>query len=165
MDVMPIVVVIAVVGLASMAVRIVPAAQACNVERLGRYTRTLGPGVGVVVPFVERVRPPIDLRQQRLAVGPEPVVLADSQVVEVTAIADIRVVDPRAAGYEVADYRKAVEILVVTALRNLAGSRDRAKISSSWVELSLLESVKDSARHWGIEVDRIELDSVSPLSR
>jgi regulator of protease activity HflC (stomatin/prohibitin superfamily) len=166
MDVLPLVAVFAVAVLALLSVRIVPRAHARNVERLGRYIRTLGAGVGLVAPIVDRVGPAIDLRAQQLAVAPQPVVTADSQIVQVATRIDLRVVDPRAAGYEVADYRQAVETLMTTVLRNVAGSIDRADVSTSrsWLELTLLEAVRDSARHWGIEVDRVVVEFARPAA-
>ena len=106
------------------AVRIVPQARARNVERLGRYQRTLQPGLNLVVPFVDRVYPAIDLREQVVTFAPRPVITEDNLVVEIDTVLYFQVTDPRSAAYEIASYLQAVEQLTVTTLRNVVGSMD-----------------------------------------
>src|SRR3712207_3462896 len=102
-------------------VRIVPQARAGVVERLGRYHRTLDPGLAIVIPFVDRVRPLIDLREQVVSFDPQPVITEDNLVVSIDTVIYFQVTDPRAATYEIADYIQAVEQLTVTTLRNVVG--------------------------------------------
>ena len=106
------------------AVRIVPQARARNVERLGRYSRTLQPGLNFVIPYVDRVYPPIDLREQVVSFEPQPVITEDNLVVEIDTVLYFQVTDPRAAAYEIASFLQAVEQLTVTTLRNVVGSMD-----------------------------------------
>src|SRR3954467_5520205 len=103
------------------SVRIIPQARARVVERLGRYQRTLGPGVALIVPFVDRVRPALDLREQVVSFPPQPVITEDNLVVAIDTVLYFQVTDPKAATYEIANYIQGVEQLTVTTLRNVVG--------------------------------------------
>src|SRR5256885_2459896 len=85
-------------------VRIVPQARAGVVERLGRYSRTLTPGLAIVVPFVDRVRDMMDLREQVVSFDPQPVITEDNLVVSIDSVIYFQVTDAKAATYEIADY-------------------------------------------------------------
>ncbi len=113
------------------AVRIVPQARARNVERLGRYHRTLKPGLNLVIPYIDRVHPVIDLREQVVSFKPQPVITEDNLVVEIDTVLYFQVTDPRAAFYEIANFLQAVEQLTVTTLRNVVGSMDLEKTLTS----------------------------------
>src|ERR687892_2064571 len=102
-------------------IRIVPQARAGVVERLGRYSRTLTPGLAIVVPFVDRIRDMIDLREQVVSFDPQPVITEDNLVVHIDTVIYFQVTDAKAATYEIADYIAAIEQLTVTTLRNLIG--------------------------------------------
>src|SRR6266496_5456723 len=102
-------------------IRIVPQARAGVIERLGRYNRTLTPGLAIVVPFIDRLRPLIDLREQVVSFQPQPVITEDNLVVNIDTVLYFTVTDPRAATYEIADYIWAIEQLTVTTLRNVVG--------------------------------------------
>ena len=104
-------------------VRIVPQARAAVVERLGRYVRTQGPGLTLLLPFVDRMRPMIDLREQVVSFPPQPVITSDNLTVGVDSVIYFQVTDPRAATYEIQNYIQAVEQLTITTLRNVIGSR------------------------------------------
>src|SRR3954462_9817366 len=106
------------------SVRIVPQARAGVVERLGRYQRTLEPGLALLVPFVDRLRPMIDLREQVVSFPPQPVITEDNLVVNIDTVIYFQVTDPRAATYEIANYIAAIEQLTVTTLRNVIGGID-----------------------------------------
>src|SRR5215207_8033590 len=103
------------------SVRIVPQARARNVERLGRYQKTLEPGLHFIIPFVDRVRPQIDLREQVVSFQPQPVITEDNLVVSIDTVLYFQVTEPKAATYEIADYIQAIEQLTVTTLRNVIG--------------------------------------------
>src|SRR5712675_2238221 len=105
-------------------IRIVPQARAGVIERLGRYSRTLSPGLAIVVPFVDRLRPLIDLREQVVSFQPQPVITEDNLVVSIDTVIYFPVTDARAATYEVANYITAVEQLTVTTLRNVVGGME-----------------------------------------
>jgi regulator of protease activity HflC (stomatin/prohibitin superfamily) len=145
-------------------VRIVPQARAGIVERFGRYTRTLGPGLNIMVPFVDRLRPLIDLREQVVSFQPQPVITEDNLVVGIDTVLYFTVTDPKAATYEIANYIQAVEQLTVTTLRNVVGGMDLEKTLTSREEINAqLRGVLDEATgKWGLRVNRVELKSIDP---
>ncbi|MEW2135158.1 SPFH domain-containing protein [Streptomyces sp. NPDC005409] len=146
------------------AVRIVPQARARNVERLGRYLRTLKPGLNVVIPYIDRVHPMIDLREQVVSFKPQPVITEDNLVVEIDTVLYFQVTDPRAAAYEIANFLQAVEQLTVTTLRNVVGSMDLEKTLTSRDTInSQLRGVLDEATgKWGLRVNRVEIKAIDP---
>jgi regulator of protease activity HflC (stomatin/prohibitin superfamily) len=145
-------------------VRIVPQARARNVERLGRYNRTLKPGLNFVIPYIDRVYPVIDLREQVVSFKPQPVITEDNLVVEIDTVLYFQVTDPRAAAYEIASYLQAVEQLTVTTLRNVVGSMDlESTLTSRDVINSQLRGVLDEATgKWGLRVNRVEIKAIDP---
>src|SRR5919202_1675778 len=102
--------------------RIIPQARAAVVERLGRYQRTLEPGVHVLVPFADRIRQMIDLREQVVSFPPQPVITSDNLTVHIDTVVYFQVTEPRAATYAISNYIQAVEQLTITTLRNVVGS-------------------------------------------
>ena len=145
-------------------VRIIPQARAANVERLGRYARTLEPGVNIVIPLVDRVRRQIDLREQVVSFEPRAVITEDNLVVHIDTVLYFQVTNPRDAAYEIADYIQAIEQLTVTTLRNVIGSIDLERTLTSREHInSTLRGVLDEASgKWGIRVNRVELKSIDP---
>jgi regulator of protease activity HflC (stomatin/prohibitin superfamily) len=146
------------------AVRIVPQARAAVVERLGRYIRTQGPGLTFLVPFIDRMRPLIDLREQVVSFPPQPVITSDNLTVGVDSVIYFQVTDPRAATYEIANYIQAVEQLTITTLRNVIGSLNLEQALTSRDEInSKLRGVLDEATGpWGIRVARVEIKAIDP---
>ena len=127
-------------------IRIVPQARAGIVERFGRYNKTLTPGLNIVVPFVDRLRPLLDLREQVISFPPQPVITEDNLVVGIDTVLYFQVTDARAATYEIANYIQAIEQLTVTTLRNVAGGMDLEKTLTSREEInSQLRVVLDEA--------------------
>ena len=145
-------------------VRIIPQARAGVVERLGRYSRTLTPGLTIVVPFVDRIRDMIDLREQVVSFEPQPVITEDNLVVSIDTVIYFTVTDARAATYEIANYIQAIEQLTVTTLRNVIGGMALEKTLTSRDEINnQLRGVLDEATgKWGIRVNRVELKAVDP---
>jgi regulator of protease activity HflC (stomatin/prohibitin superfamily) len=145
-------------------VRIVPQARAGVVERLGRYSRTLTPGLAIVVPFVDRIRDMMDLREQVVSFDPQPVITEDNLVVSIDSVIYFQVTDAKAATYEIADYIQAIEQLTVTTLRNVIGGMALEKTLTSRDEInSELRGVLDEATgKWGIRVNRVELKAIDP---
>ncbi|WP_214110248.1 SPFH domain-containing protein [Acrocarpospora catenulata] len=144
--------------------RIVPQARAANVERLGRYHRTLEPGLNFVIPYIDRVRPLIDLREQVVSFKPQPVITEDNLVVDIDTVLYFQVTDPRAASYEIANFIQGVEQLTVTTLRNVVGGMDLEKTLTSRDTInSQLRGVLDEATgKWGIRVNRVEIKAIDP---
>src|SRR5881398_2058237 len=145
-------------------VRIVPQARAGVVERFGRYSRTLTPGLALVIPFVDRVRPLIDLREQVVSFQPQPVITEDNLVVNIDTVLYFQVTDPRAATYEIANYIQGIEQLTVTTLRNVIGGMDLEDTLTSRDQINgQLRGVLDEATgKWGIRVNRVELKAIDP---
>lgn len=146
------------------AVRIVPQARARNVERLGRYQRTLKPGLNFVIPYIDRVYPPIDLREQVVSFQPQPVITEDNLVVQIDTVLYFQVTDPRAAAYEIASFLQAVEQLTVTTLRNVVGSMDLEKTLTSrdTINNQLRGVLDDATGKWGLRVNRVEIKAIDP---
>src|SRR5215469_4486719 len=117
----PVVVVIFVLFTLWRTVRVIPQAQAGVVERLGRYSRTLTPGLTLVVPFVDRIRSVIDLREQVVSFPPQPVITQDNLTVNIDTVVYYQVIDPKAAVYEINNYIYGVEQITITTLRNVVG--------------------------------------------
>ncbi|HEV7134692.1 MAG TPA: SPFH domain-containing protein [Gaiellaceae bacterium] len=145
-------------------VRIVPQARAAVVERLGRYSRTLSPGLALVVPFVDRIRPMIDLREQVVSFPPQPVITEDNLVVNIDSVIYFQVTDAKSATYEIANYIQAIEQLTVTTLRNVIGGLALEKTLTSRDEINdrLRGVLDDATGKWGIRVNRVELKAIDP---
>jgi len=146
------------------AVRIVPQATAVIVERLGRFSRTLEPGLHFLVPFVDRPRAVVDLREQVVSFPPQPVITSDNLVVNIDTVIYFQPTDPKAATYEIANYIQGVEQLTVTTLRNVVGSLDLEQTLTSRDQINgQLRGVLDEATgRWGIRVNRVELKAIDP---
>src|SRR5919107_1919130 len=146
------------------AVRIVPQARAGVVERLGRYFRTLEPGLSLVVPYVDRVRPLIDLREQVVSFPPQPVITEDNLVVQIDPAIYYQVTDARAASYEIANFIQAIEQLTVTTLRNVIGGMtlEQTLTSRDSINSELRIVLDEATGKWGIRVNRVELKAVDP---
>ncbi|MGW2096056.1 SPFH domain-containing protein [Promicromonospora sukumoe] len=157
---------VVIVGIVAVirAVRIVPQSVALVVERLGRYSKTLDPGLHVLVPFVDRVRAGVDLREQVVSFPPQPVITSDNLVVEIDTVIYFQVTDAKSAVYEIANYITAIEQLTVTTLRNVIGSMDLEQTLTSRDQINgQLRGVLDEATgRWGIRVNRVELKSIDP---
>jgi regulator of protease activity HflC (stomatin/prohibitin superfamily) len=145
-------------------IRIVPQARAGVVERLGRYSRTLNPGLNIVVPFVDRIRDTVDLREQVVSFDPQPVITEDNLVVNIDTVIYFQVTDPKAATYEISNYIQGIEQLTVTTLRNVIGGLDLEDALTSRDEINgQLRGVLDEATgKWGIRVNRVELKAIDP---
>jgi regulator of protease activity HflC (stomatin/prohibitin superfamily) len=157
------VVVLVLVTLAK-AVRIVPQARAGIVERVGRYHRTLVPGLSLLIPYVDRLKPLVDMREQVVSFPPQPVITEDNLVVNIDSVIYFQVTDPKAAMYEIASPITGIEQLTVTTLRNVIGGMDLEKTLTSREEINnALRGVLDEATgKWGIRVNRVELKAVDP---
>ena len=155
-----------VIAVISRSVRIIPQAMAGIVERFGRYHRTLQAGLNMVTPFVDRLRPLIDLREQVVSFPPQPVITRDNLVVGIDTVIYFQVTDAKAATYEVANYITAVEQLTVTTLRNVVGGMDleTALTSRDQINNELRQELDEATGKWGIRVGRVELKAIEPPS-
>jgi regulator of protease activity HflC (stomatin/prohibitin superfamily) len=148
----------------SRGIRIIPQARAGVVERLGRYQRTLDPGLALIVPYVDRVKPLIDLREQVVSFPPQPVITEDNLVIQIDTVIYFQVTDAKAATYEIADYIAAIEQLTVTTLRNVIGGMtlEDTLTSRDKVSAALRMVLDEATGKWGIRVNRVELKAVDP---
>ncbi|GAA0374717.1 paraslipin [Acrocarpospora corrugata] len=157
-----------VVGVAGFAlartIRIVPQATSRIVERFGRYHRTLNAGLNIVVPFIDRIKVEVDLREQVVTFPPQPVITSDNLVVSIDTVIYFQVTDPKAATYEIASFIVAVEQLTVTTLRNVVGGMDLERTLTSREEINneLRGVLDDATGKWGIRVNRVELKAIDP---
>jgi regulator of protease activity HflC (stomatin/prohibitin superfamily) len=162
--VLVLVAVVLVVLLAINTIKIIPQARAANVERLGRFRRTLGPGLNFIVPFLDRVKPLIDLRETVVSFADQRVITEDNLVVQIDTVLFFQVTDPRAADYEIVDYATAIGQLSATMLRSVIGSMDLEKTLTSRDQINTqLRGVLDEASgKWGIRVTRVEIRALDP---
>ncbi|GIG25843.1 SPFH domain-containing protein [Cellulomonas denverensis] len=156
--------VIFVIVTLSKAVRVVPQSRSLVVERLGRYSRTMQAGLHFLVPFIDRVRAMVDLREQVVSFPPQPVITSDNLVVSIDTVIYFQVTEPKSAVYEIANYITGIEQLTVTTLRNVIGSMDLEQTLTSRDQINgQLRGVLDEATgRWGIRVNRVELKSIDP---
>ena len=146
------------------AVRVVPQQRMDVVERLGRYHRTLTPGLNVLVPFIDSVRAKVDMREQVVSFPPQPVITSDNLVVSIDSVLYFKVIEPVRATYEIANFLQAIEQLTVTTLRNVIGSLDLEKTLTSREEINrhLSGVLDETTGRWGIKVTRVEIKAIEP---
>jgi regulator of protease activity HflC (stomatin/prohibitin superfamily) len=146
------------------SVRIVPQARARNIERFGRYRKTLEPGMNFIIPGIDRVKKEIDLREQVVSFTGAPVITEDNLSVLIDTVLFFQVTDPRAADYEIVNYIQAIEQITATMLRSVIGSMDLEKTLTSRDHINnMLRGVLDDASgKWGIRVTRVEIKAIDP---
>src|SRR5246500_4579360 len=146
------------------SVRIIPQARARNVERFGRYRKTLEPGLNFIVPFVDRVKTQIDLREQVVSFNGQPVITEDNLVVEIDTVLFFQVTDPKSADYEIVNYIQAVEQLTATMLRSVIGSMhlEQTLPSRDKINTMLRGVLDDASGKWGLRVTRVEIKAIDP---
>jgi regulator of protease activity HflC (stomatin/prohibitin superfamily) len=146
------------------SIRIIPQASAGIVERLGRYHRTLDAGLALIIPFIDRLRPLIDLRERVVSFPPQPVITSDNLVVEIDTVIYFQVTDQKSAVYEIENFIMGIEQITITTLRNVVGGIDLEQTLTSRDSInSALRGVLDEATgKWGVRVNRVELKSIEP---
>ncbi|MGY1839463.1 MULTISPECIES: SPFH domain-containing protein [unclassified Modestobacter] len=159
-----IVIAVLVIFVLARSVTIVPQAQAKVVERLGRYSRTLSPGLALLVPFVDRVRATIDLREQVISFPPQPVITADNLQVGIDTVVYFQVTDPRLAVYGIANYITGMEQLTTTTLRNVVGglNLEGALTGRDGINSQLRTVLDGTTGPWGLRVARVEIKAIDP---
>lgn len=146
------------------SVKIVPQANAGIVERLGRFNRVLGAGLTILIPFVDRLRPLIDMRERVVSFPPQPVITEDNLVVSIDTVIYFQVTDPKSATYEIENYIQGIEQLTVTTLRNVVGGLDleQTLTSRDSINAALRGVLDDATGKWGVRVNRVELKAIDP---
>ena len=158
------VIVIFVIVVLAKSIRIIPQAYSGIVERLGRYHKTLSPGLNILIPFIDRLRPLVDMRETVVSFPPQPVITEDNLVVSIDTVVYFQVTDARAATYEIANYIGAVEQLTTTTLRNVVGglNLEEALTSRDNINGQLRVVLDEATGKWGIRVGRVELKAIDP---
>ena len=161
--VLAVLIVIAIVIVAS-AIKIIPQASAGITERLGKYHRTLEPGLNLILPGIDRLKPLIDLREKVVSFPPQPVITEDNLVVSIDTVIYFQVTNAKSAIYEIENYIQGIEQLVVTTLRNSVGGLDLEKALTSRDHINaILRGVLDEATSkWGVRVNRVEIKAIDP---
>jgi regulator of protease activity HflC (stomatin/prohibitin superfamily) len=145
-------------------IKIIPQARAGIVERFGKYRTTLSAGLNILVPFVDKLRYLIDLREQVVSFPPQPVITEDNLTVSIDTVIYFQVTDPVAATYEIADYIQAIEQLTMTTLRNIVGGMtlEHALTSRDQINSGLRGELDGATGKWGVRVNRVELKGIDP---
>jgi len=162
--IIPLILIVAVVAFFVRAIRIVPQANAGVVERLGRYNRTLEAGLNLLIPFVDRLRPLIDLREQVVSFPPQPVITSDNLVVQIDTVVYYQVTNAKSALYEIEDFVMGIEQITITTLRNVVGGIDleQALTSRETINAALRGVLDEATGKWGVRVNRVEIKSIEP---
>ena len=146
------------------AIKIIPQASAGLTERLGKYHRTLEPGLNLILPGIDRLRPLVDMREKVVSFPPQPVITEDNLVVNIDTVIYFQVTNAKSAVYEIENYIQGIEQLVVTTLRNSVGGLDLEKALTSRDHINaILRGVLDEATSkWGVRVNRVEIKAIDP---
>ena len=161
---LPLAVVVIIAAFLVRGIRIVPQANAVVVERLGRYHRTLDAGLNLIIPFLDRPKPRIDLRERVVSFPPQPVITEDNLVVEIDNVVFYQVTDAKSATYEIEDFIQGIEQLTTTTLRNVVGGIDleQALTSRDTINSALRAVLDEATGKWGVRVNRVELKAIDP---
>src|SRR3981189_3558005 len=146
------------------SVKVIPQAEAAVIERLGRYSKTVSGQLPLLLPFVDKIRARVDLREQVVSFPPQPVITEDNLTVSIDTVVYFQVTDPRAAVYEISNYIVGVEQLATTTLRNVVGgmSLEETLTSRDQINNQLRGVLDEATGRWGIRVARVELKAIDP---
>jgi regulator of protease activity HflC (stomatin/prohibitin superfamily) len=148
----------------SLGVRIVPQGSKYVVQRLGKYHKTLGPGLNVIIPYIDSVAHKVTTKDIVLDIPSQEVITRDNAVISANAVAYINIISPEKAVYGIEDYRVAIQTLVQTSLRSIVGEMDLddALSSRDRIKAKLKEAISDDIADWGITLKTVEIQDINP---
>jgi regulator of protease activity HflC (stomatin/prohibitin superfamily) len=146
------------------SVTLIPQAEAAVIERLGRYSRTISGQLTLLIPFIDRVRARVDLRERVVSFPPQPVITEDNLTLNIDTVVYFQVTVPQAAVYEISNYIVGVEQLTTTTLRNVVGGMtlEQTLTSRDKINAQLRGVLDEATGRWGLRVARVELRSIDP---
>ena len=145
-------------------INIVPQGEEWVVERLGKYVKTLKPGLNIIIPYLEKIRAKISTRDLILDIPEQEVITKDNAVIHTNAVTFARVTNPRDAIYGIENYKFAIQQLVMTTLRSILGemSLDEALSNREYIKTKLKDSIIDDVADWGVTVKSVEIQDINP---
>jgi len=163
-DIVVIAIVLLVILVLFAGIKTVPQGYRYTVERFGRYTRTLDPGLNLITPFIERIGARMNVMEQVLDVPTQEVITKDNASVSADAVAFYQVLNPAQAAYQIADLKNAIQNLTMTNIRSVMGSMDLDELLSNREVINerLLHVVDEAVGPWGIKVTRVEIKDIQP---
>ena len=146
------------------SVALVPQAEAAVIERLGRYSKTVSGQLTLLLPFIDKIRARVDLRERVVSFPPQPVITEDNLTVNIDTVVYFQVTNPQAAVYQISNYIVGVEQLTTTTLRNVVGGMtlEQTLTSRDSINGQLRGVLDEATNRWGLRVARVELRSIDP---
>jgi regulator of protease activity HflC (stomatin/prohibitin superfamily) len=146
------------------SVALIPQAEAAVIERLGRYSRTVSGQLTLLIPFIDKIRARVDLRERVVSFPPQPVITEDNLTVAIDTVVYFQVTEPQAAVYQISNYIVGVEQLTTTTLRNLVGGMtlEQTLTSRDQINTALRGVLDEATNRWGLRVARVELRAIDP---
>src|ERR1700704_6630141 len=146
------------------SVKVIPQAEAAVIERLGRYSKTVSGQLTLLVPFIDKIRARVDLRERVVSFPPQPVITEDNLTVNIDTVVYFQVTNPQAAVYQISNYIVGVEQLTTTTLRNVVGglNLEEALTSRDQINGQLRGVLDEATGKWGIRVNRVEIKAIDP---
>ena len=146
------------------SVALIPQAEAAVIERLGRYSKTVSGQLTLLIPFIDRIRARVDLRERVVSFPPQPVITEDNLTVNIDTVVYFQVTSPQAAVYQINNYIVGVEQLTTTTLRNVVGGMtlEQTLTSRDKINAQLRGVLDEATNRWGLRVARVELRSIDP---